>query len=184
MNFISSFMLGISLSMDTFAVALCKGLAVGKVKFKHILNVGAWFGCFQILMPLIGFYTISFFNFHAEKSGKWLAFLILFTIGIGMIHEAFAEKEKPADASFGVKTMLIMSIATSFDALAAGAALAINGDKSIRFFAALTGIITFFMSAAGIKIGSIFGEKHRKNAEIFGGIILILTAIKIFTEQH
>ena len=180
----SAILLGLGVSMDAFAVSICKGLAVGKVKIKHMLTAGLWFGGFQALMPLIGFYIGSLFHGYIEKFDHWIAFMLLGAIGINMIKEALSKKEEDsADASFSFRTMLILAIATSIDALAVGVAIAMESSTNIWLSVALIGIITFLFSAAGIKIGSIFGEKYKKKAELFGGIVLIFIGLKILFDH-
>ena len=184
MAVLSALLLGAGLSMDAFAVSVCKGLAVGKVRPKHMIVAGAWFGGFQALMPLIGYYLGSFFRVYIEKADHWVAFILLALIGANMLREAFSkEDEKPADASFGFKTMLVMAVATSIDALAAGIALAMEEDAGIFLSVACIGVTTFVFSAAGVKVGSVFGEKYKAKAEIAGGVILILLGVKILLEH-
>ena len=184
MPILSALLLGVGLSMDAFAVSVCKGLAVGRVRPKHMAVAGLWFGGFQALMPLIGYYLGSFFRVYIEKADHWVAFILLSLIGANMLREAFSkEDEKPADASFGFKTMLIMAVATSIDALAAGIALAMEEDADIFLSVACIGVTTFAFSAAGVKVGSVFGEKYKAKAEIAGGVILILLGVKILLEH-
>lgn len=184
MTFLSAVLLGLGLSMDAFAVSVCKGLAVGKVRWKHLLSAGLWFGGFQALMPLIGYYLGSFFRTYIEKADHWIAFMLLALIGANMIREAFSgEESKPADASFGVRVMLVMAVATSIDALAAGIAIAMEEDANVFVSVACVGVTTFLFSAAGVKIGSVFGEKYKSRAELAGGVILILLGLKILLEH-
>ena len=174
---LSALLLGVGLSMDAFAVSVCKGLAVGKVRPKHMAVAGLWFGGFQALMPLLGFYLGTFFRAYIEKADHWVAFVLLSLIGANMLREAFSkEDEKPADASFGFKTMLVMAVATSIDALA-------EEDANIFLSVACVGVTTFVFSAAGVKICSVFGEKYKAKAEIAGGVILILLGLKILLEH-
>ncbi len=187
MNFsviLSAILLGIGVSMDAFAVSICKGLATENAKPVHMLKAGLWFGGFQALMPLIGFFIGSLFHGYIEKFDHWVAFILLCAIGINMLKEAFSkDNDAPADSSFGIKTMLIMAIATSIDALAVGVALAMEPSTNIWLSIVLIGITTFLFSAAGIKIGSIFGAKFKNKAEIAGGVILILIGSKILIEH-
>ena len=184
MPLLSALLLGVGLSMDAFAVSVCKGLAVGKVKLKHMAIAGAWFGGFQALMPLIGYYLGSFFHIYIEKADHWVAFLLLALIGANMLREAFSKEEsKPADASFGFRVMLVMAVATSIDALAAGIALAMEEGSGVFASVACIGVITFLFSAAGVKVGSVFGERYRSRAEAAGGVILILLGTKILMEH-
>lgn len=184
MPLLSALLLGVGLSMDAFAVSVCKGLAVGKVKLKHMAIAGAWFGGFQALMPLIGYYLGSFFHIYIEKADHWVAFLLLALIGANMLRGAFSKEEsKPADASFGFRVMLVMAVATSIDALAAGIALAMEEGSGVFVSVACIGVITFLFSAAGVKVGSVFGERYRSRAEAAGGVILILLGTKILMEH-
>lgn len=189
MNFsmiVSAVLLGVGLSMDAFAVSVCKGLAVGKVKASHMAIAGAWFGGFQMLMPIIGYFLGSSFHSYIEKYDHWVAFILLVLIGINMLREALSKKddgEEDANASFGFKTMFVMAVATSIDALAVGIALAMEPETNIWLSVACIGITTFLLSAAGVKIGSVFGNKFKKKAEITGGIILIVLGAKILIEH-
>ncbi|MBR4286863.1 MAG: manganese efflux pump MntP family protein [Clostridia bacterium] len=187
MNIIEAVLLAVSLSMDAFAVALCKGLAIKKIDFKKCLIVGAWFGSFQALMPLAGYLLGSTFseNEIITTYGYWIAFVLLAIIGGNMIKESFEKDEKPLDDSLGFKAMIVMAIATSIDALAAGVGFAFtdfNPDWFVYITFILIGIITLSLSAIGVKIGNIFGTKFKSKAELAGGIILILLGIKILLE--
>lgn len=177
-------LLGIGLSMDAFAVSVCKGLAAGRVRTKHMCVAGAWFGGFQALMPLIGFMLGSVFYTYIMSFDHWIAFVLLAFIGGKMIKEALGgeESEADTDASFGFMTMLIMAIATSIDALAVGITFAFL-NVNIWFAIAIIGITTFICSAAGVKIGSVFGARFQSKAEIAGGVILILIGLKILLEH-
>ena len=175
-----------ALAMDAFAVAICKGLATDKVKIKHMLTVGLWFGGFQALMPLIGYLVGSSFASYIESFDHWIAFGLLAIIGVNMIREALGEDEEQQEDSScgctGFKTMLMMAIATSIDALAVGvtfAFLKVNIWKSVL----LIGITTFIFSFCGVKIGNIFGSRYSKISEIAGGTILIILGIKILIEH-
>ena len=187
MDLISVFsviMLGVGLAMDAFAVSICKGLSVGDVKPKHPMIAGAWFGVFQAAMPVIGYLIGDRLHGYIERFDHWVAFILLAAIGINMLKEAFSGKdEKPADASFGFKTMLIMAVATSIDALVVGVALAMEEDTNIWLSAAVIGVITFILSAVGVKLGSLFGKKYEKKARIAGGVILILIGLKVLLEH-
>ena len=181
---LSAFLLGVGLAMDAFAVAVCKGLAVGKVRVKHMLSAGLWFGAFQAAMPLIGYFLGVKLHSYIEQVDHWVAFILLASIGANMLKEAFSKEEnKPADASFGVKTMLVMAVATSIDALAVGIALAMEAQTNIWLSVLIIGLVTFVLSAAGVKLGSVFGEKYEKKARIAGGVILILLGLKILLEH-
>lgn len=180
-------LLGIGLSADAFAVSICKGLAVGKVKPKQMLIVGLWFGGFQALMPTIGYYLGQYALEFIENFDHWIAFVLLALIGANMIREALAgdeeELEDAGENPFGVKEMAVLAVATSIDALAVGIALAMMQTYSIGFAASVIGVTTFILSAIGLRIGAIFGDKYKKPSEIAGGIILILIGLKILLEH-
>ena len=181
---LSVILLGVGLAMDAFAVSVCKGLSVGKVQIKHLLLAGAWFGAFQAIMPLAGYFLGTSFHKYIEAFDHWIAFILLVLIGANMLREAFSkEEEKPADASFGIKTMFIMAVATSIDALAVGVALAMEENTNILFSVLVIGAVTFLLSALGVKLGSVFGEKYEKKARIAGGVILILIGLKVLLEH-
>ncbi len=179
-------LMAVALSMDAFAVAICKGLATDKVKVKHMLIVGAWFGGFQALMPLIGCTVGGFFMTYIEKVDHWIAFGLLAFIGINMIVEALkkGDDEKP-DASLSFKVMLTMAVATSIDALAAGVGMSVDLKDAWQIALAISsiGVITFVLSAVGVKIGNIFGAKYKFIAELSGGIVLVLMGLKILLEH-
>ncbi len=168
--------LGVGLSMDAFAVSVCKGLSLGKIKWKHMCIAGVWFGGFQALMPIIGYFLGSLFSSVITKYSHWVAFVLLAFIGGKMIKEAFETEE--VDADMDVKTMFILAVATSIDAIAVGVTFAFL-EVNVWLAACLIGITTFVFSAAGVKIGSIFGEKYKSKAEVVGGIILILIGVRI-----
>lgn len=174
------FILAVGLSMDAFAVSVCKGLSLGKIKPKHMCIAGAWFGGFQALMPLIGYFLGSFFAEMIEKYDHWVAFVLLAIIGGNMIKESFGKDEK-VDSSMDVKSMLLLAIATSIDALAVGVTFAFLQVQIVPAVSFI-GVITFIFSAAGVKIGSLFGTKYKSKAELFGGIVLVLIGIKILLE--
>ena len=174
------FILAVGLSMDAFAVSVCKGLSLGKIKPKHMCIAGAWFGGFQALMPLIGYFLGSFFAEMIEKYDHWVAFVLLAIIGGNMIKESF-DKDEKVDSSMDVKSMLLLAIATSIDALAVGVTFAFLQVQIVPA-ASFIGVITFIFSAVGVKIGSLFGTKYKSKAELFGGIVLVLIGIKILLE--
>ena len=180
MNLFDLFVLAVGLSMDAFAVSICKGLSLGKIRGKHMCIAGTWFGGFQALMPLIGYVLGSFFADMITKYDHWIAFVLLAFIGGKMLVEAFGEEEK-VDAKMDSKTMFILAVATSIDALAVGVTFSFL-EVSIIPATIFIGCITFIFSAAGVKIGSIFGEKYKSKAEILGGVILILIGVKILLE--
>ena len=173
----------IALAMDAFAVAICKGLSQSRVRVSHMAITGAWFGGFQGLMPLIGFLLGSVFAGYIEAFDHWIAFALLALIGANMIKESLDGDTCPADSSFGFRTMLTMAIATSIDALAVGVTFALLPDVNILVAVSLIGVITFALSALGVKIGSIFGAKYKSKAELVGGVVLCLMGLKILLEH-
>ena len=181
MGIIELFILAVGLSMDAFAVSVCKGLSLGKIKIKHMCIAGLWFGGFQALMPLIGYLLGSSFSELVAKYDHWIAFVLLALIGGNMIKEALGKDEDSMDDSMGFKTMLLLAIATSIDALAVGVTFAFL-DVSIIPAISFIGVVTFVLSAIGVKAGSLFGYKYKSKAELCGGIILILLGIKILLE--
>ena len=175
MGLIELFLIAVGLSMDAFAVSVCKGLAMPKCTFKKAAIVGLWFGGFQALMPAIGYVL-------GASIDHWIAFVLLALIGGNMIHEALDNDEEEADASLDVKTMFLLAVATSIDALAIGitfAFLKVNIIPAVCFI----GIVTFIISFAGVKIGNVFGVRYKNKAEIVGGVILILLGLKILLEH-
>ena len=185
MGFAELLLLAVGLSMDAFAVSICKGLSMKKTAVKASLICGAWFGGFQALMPLIGFFLGSMFSEAIEAFDHWVAFGLLGVIGINMLKEAFSKCEscQEHDADLSAKAMFIMAVATSIDALAVGISLAMAGDVNITVAVLLIGVITFSLSAIGVKVGSIFGSRFEKKAQAAGGIILILLGLKILLEH-
>ena len=181
MGIIELFILAVGLSMDAFAVSVCKGLSLGKIKIKHMCIAGLWFGGFQALMPLIGYLLGSNFSEIVAKYDHWMAFVLLALIGGNMFQEALGKEEDSMDNSMGFKAMLLLAIATSIDALAVGATFAFL-DVSIVPAISFIGVVTFVLSAIGVKAGSLFGYKYKSKAELCGGIILILLGIKILFE--
>lgn len=177
MGIVELFILALGLSMDAFAVSVCKGLSLGKIQWKHMCIAGAWFGGFQALMPLIGYFLGNFFTDMITSYSHWIGFALLLIIGGNMIKESFEKGEK-LDNSMTAKTMFLLAVATSIDALAVGVTFAFL-KVNIIYAVSFIGVITFVCSAAGIKIGSIFGEKYKSKAEFLGGVILILIGIKI-----
>ena len=181
MSLFELFVLAVGLSMDAFAVSVCKGLAMKQITFEKAAIVGAWFGGFQALMPLIGWLLGSRFKSYITAIDHWIAFVLLLIIGANMIKESFDKSEESANASLGFKIMLMLAIATSIDALAVGVTFAFL-KVAIVSAVSFIGIVTFVCSAAGVKIGSIFGTKYSKKAELFGGVVLILIGSKILVE--
>ncbi len=186
MGIIELLLLAVGLSMDAFAVSICKGLSMKKADPKAMCTCGVWFGGFQALMPLIGFLLGSLFAAAIEAVDHWVAFGLLAIIGVNMLKEAFSQEEEcdcGDHADLSVKTMFVMAVATSIDALAVGISLAMAGDVNIWIAITLIGITTFALSALGVKIGNIFGSRFEKKAQMAGGIILILLGVKILLEH-
>ena len=182
MGLIELFLIAVGLSMDAFAVSVCKGLAMPKCTFKKAAIVGLWFGGFQALMPAIGYVLGAQFQEAIASIDHWIAFVLLALIGGNMIHEALDNDEEEADASLDVKTMFLLAVATSIDALAIGitfAFLKVNIIPAVCFI----GIVTFIISFAGVKIGNVFGARYKNKAEIVGGVILILLGLKTLLEH-
>lgn len=182
------FLLAVGLSMDAFAVSVCKGLAMKKATLKAEATCGLWFGGFQALMPTIGFFMGALFADAIEAFDHWVAFALLAIIGINMLKEALEKKDESGDnpekdADLSVKTMFLMAVATSIDALAVGISLAMVGSVNIWLAAAFIGICTCLLSALGVKIGNVFGSRYEKKAELAGGVILILLGVKILLEH-
>ena len=178
--------LAVGLSMDAFAVSICKGLSMKKATLKAQAICGAWFGGFQALMPLIGFFLGALFADAIAAIDHWVAFLLLCVIGANMLKEAFGSDcdcEEKANADLGVKTMFVMAVATSIDALAVGISLAMAGDVNIFLAVVLIGITTFLFSAVGVGIGNVFGSRFEKIAQITGGVILIVLGLNILQEH-
>ena len=197
MGLIELILLAVGLAMDAFAVSICKGLATKKLEIRYMFIAGLWFGGFQALMPVIGFYLGTSFAGYITKIDHWIAFVLLVFIGINMVKEALEKPEcnseeckngqcniesnKKEKNPYAVKTMFIMAIATSIDALAVGVTFALL-DVNVWVAITFIGVITFIMSAIGIKIGNIFGDKYKSKAELLGGVILILLGVKILVE--
>ncbi len=175
------FVLALGLAMDAGAVAICKGLSVEKVKTSHQIKVGLYFGGFQAVMPLIGYFLGVQFKDMIESIDHWIAFVLLALIGVNMIREALGEGEK-LDDSFDFKTMLPLAVATSIDALAVGVTFAF---LKVQIWSAISfiGVVTFVVSVLGLQIGNVFGCKYKTKAEMFGGLVLIFIGLKILLEH-
>lgn len=182
MGVIELLVLALGLSMDAFAVSICKGLSVPKLQAKHCLICGVYFGGFQALMPLIGWALGIRFQSMITNIDHWIAFVLLAVIGANMIKESFSKEEECPDASFGFKTMLTLAVATSIDALAVGVTFAFL-DVSIVPAVLLIGVTTFVCSAVGVKIGNVFGNRFQSKAEFLGGVVLIAIGLKILIEH-
>lgn len=176
-------LLALGLSMDAFAVSVCKGLATGRVKARHCLLCGLWFGGFQALMPFIGYLLGASFEQYIAGFDHWVAFALLALIGIGMLREAFSREDEKANASFAFTTMLLLAVATSIDALAVGITFGILPQVNLPLALGLIGATTFVLSAVGVKIGAVFGTRYRFAAQVAGGVLLILLGLKILLEH-
>lgn len=183
MGFVELFLLAVGLSMDAFAVSVCKGLFMKRATVRAQLTCGVWFGGFQALMPLIGFYLGTLFAEAIQAFDHWVAFALLALIGGNMLKEAFGAEEECPCADLSVRTMFLMAVATSIDALAVGISLAMVGDVNIWAAVSLIGVTTFALSAVGVAVGNVFGSRYEKKAEMAGGIILILLGVKILLEH-
>lgn len=182
MSLLELFIVAVGLAMDAFAVSICKGLSVSKVKLRHAACAGLWFGGFQALMPLIGWLLGVRFQAAIERFDHWIAFVLLGILGVNMIREAKSGEEECCDCSFGWRAMLPMAVATSIDALAVGVTFAFL-KVDIVAAVAFIGVVTFLLSAVGVRLGSVFGQKYQSAAQIFGGTVLILMGLKILLEH-
>lgn len=177
------FIIAFALSMDAFAVSICKGVCVKKIKLKHSIITGLYFGAFQAFMPLIGYYTGSLFENFIKSIDHWISFILLILIGINFIKESKEPFNKSeCDVSFSFKSMIPFAIATSIDALAVGITL-IFADVNIFISILIIGVTTFILSAIGVKIGNNFGIKYKSKSEFLGGIVLIIIGFKILFEH-
>lgn len=184
MNIFELLLIAVGLSMDAFSVSICKGLTTQRFSWRTALACGLWFGSFQALMPVVGYFLGAQFQEMIETYAHWIAFGLLFLIGTNMIREAvWGKKEKDENNGFlDFKTMFLLAIATSIDALAIGVSFACI-QVNIWIAISIIGVITFLFSILGVKIGNVFGSKYEKSAEIIGGIILILIGLKILFEH-
>ena len=182
-------LMAVALAMDAFAVAICKGLATEKAGIKHMVVVGAWFGAFQAIMPFAGCMLGAAFLGYIKAVDHWIAFILLSFIGGNMIRESLSRDEgcecECEDASLAPRVMLTMAVATSIDALAAGVGMSVTleGIGQILLATGAIGVITFILSAAGVKIGNVFGARYKFIAELSGGIVLVGMGIKTLTEH-
>lgn len=182
MGIIEIFFIGIGLAMDAFAVSVCKGLSMKKINWNKAIIIALYFGIFQALMPIIGYLLGSTFETLVKSIDHWISFILLVLIGGNMIREALEKEKNTIDDSINFKTMIILAIATSIDALTIGITFAFL-KTNIFLASLLIGLITFIMSLVGVTIGNKFGDKYDKIAEITGGIILILLGLKILLEH-
>ena len=181
MSIFELLLIAVSMSMDAFAVSICKGLSVRKVEPKHCLAVGGWFGGFQGIMPVIGFVLTNLFAALITSISHWIAFGLLLFIGGNMIRESMEKEEEEVDDSFSFMTMLTLAVATSIDALAMGVTLNLSG-ANIWLAAPMIAVTTAILSPVGLKVGNIFGAKYKNKAELAGGIVLVGLGIKILLE--
>ena len=184
MSFIELFIIAAALSMDAFAVSICKGLSMQKLSVKNAAIVGCYFGGFQALMPAIGFMLGYQFREVISALDHWFAFVLLSIIGIGMIRDARSDEEEDVDSSVGFKSMFPLAVATSIDALAVGVTFSmVELSVSIWLAVCLIGCTTFLISLGGVYVGNVFGAKYKNKAEFVGGTILILIGVKIILEH-
>lgn len=188
MDIFTLFTLAVGLSMDAFAVAICKGLAMKKITVKKAVIVGLWFGGFQALMPAVGYFLGVRFQEKITSIDHWIAFVLLGLIGVNMIREALEKEDEKVcpdcsgEENLGVREMFVLAVATSIDALAVGvtfAFLRVNIWSAVLFI----GVTTCILSMAGVKVGNVFGTRYKSRAELAGGVILILLGIKILLEH-
>lgn len=183
MGIIELFILAVGLSMDAFAVSVCKGLAMEKCSFRKAATCGVWFGGFQALMPSIGYLLGYQFRSYITAIDHWIAFVLLALIGGNMVKEAMDKEAEEADDSLDVRTMFLLAVATSIDALAVGVTFAFLPDTNIVAAVLFIGVITFSLSTAGVKVGNVFGSRYKSKAEFAGGLILIILGLKILLEH-
>lgn len=186
MSLFDIFLIGIGLSMDAFAVAVCKGLCMKRINYKHTLVIALFFGGFQALMPLIGYFLGTFFESYITAVDHWIAFALLMYIGGKMLYDTFSSDDEeivcPVISRLNVKELLLLAIATSIDALAVGITFSFYKDTNIFSNISVIGVTTFVIAAAGVAIGNKFGTRFKKKAEIAGGVILVLIGAKILLE--
>jgi putative Mn2+ efflux pump MntP len=182
MGVIELLLISVGLAMDAFAVSVGKGMTLTQVRPRHALTAGAWFGAFQALMPIIGYFVGRSFASYVASVDHWIAFGLLILIGANMIREAVWGDDEEIDGNFGFRTMLLMAIATSIDAMAVGISMAFL-DVDIWISALVIGVVTLSLSAVGVYLGSLFGSRLGSKAGVVGGLILIAIGIKIVIEH-
>lgn len=182
MSLVELFIIAVGLSMDAFAVSICKGLSMKKMSWKSSVIVGLYFGGFQAAMPLFGYILGSQFKEAITAFDHWVAFILLSVIGANMIREAFSNEEECVDCSLAPGNMIMLAIATSIDALAVGVTFAFLKVQIIPAVSFI-GITTFTLSVVGVKVGNVFGTKYKSKAEFAGGLILIIMGVKILLEH-
>ncbi|MCM1119677.1 MAG: manganese efflux pump MntP family protein [bacterium] len=182
MSLLNLFLIAVGLSMDAFAVSVCKGLAMEKAPLKKAALAGVWFGSFQALMPLAGYLLGSRFEQYITDVDHWIAFILLALIGGNMIREAFSANEEETSGTMYFKEMLLLAVATSIDALAVGITFAFL-QVNLLSAVGLIGITTFVLSTVGVKVGNLFGSRYKSKAELVGGVLLILMGFNILLEH-
>ena len=182
MDPISIILLGIGLAMDAFAVSICKGLAMRTPSIRSMVIIGIWFGGFQALMPIIGYFLGESFYDYIADFDHWVAFGLLVLIGLNMIREVMSGEEEDIDDDIGIRIMFLLAVATSIDALAVGISMAMDG-ANIWVDASVIGVVTFLISVIGVKLGSVVGDRYSNKAKLAGGVILILIGVKILLEH-
>ena len=183
MGFPELFILAVGPSMDAFAVSICKGLSIRALMPRHAVIVGLWFGAFQALMPLTGWLLGAAFADMIAAVDHWIAFVLLSLIGGNMIREALSKEEEDCDPSLAPLTMLVLAVATSIDALAVGVTFAFLQVDNIFLAVVFIGVTTFVLSAAGVRVGAVFGARFKSRAELAGGLVLIGMGVKILVEH-
>ena len=185
MGYLEIFLTGIALAMDAFAVSICKGIKMPRIRKSHIVIIAVFFGGFQMLMPLIGWLLGSQFVQYISKFDHWIAFALLAFIGVKMAIESFKHEEEDCckcDSKLDLKELVVLAIATSIDALAVGITFALYPDINILPSISIIGIVTFVICAGGVVIGHKFGAKFKSKAELLGGIVLVIIGLKLLIE--
>ncbi len=185
MGYLEIFLTGIALAMDAFAVSICKGIKMPRLRKSHIVIIAVFFGGFQMLMPLIGWLLGSQFVQYISKFDHWIAFALLAFIGVKMAIESFKHEEEECckcDSKLDLKELVVLAIATSIDALAVGITFALYPDINILPSISIIGIVTFIICAGGVVIGHKFGAKFKSKAELLGGIVLVIIGLKLLIE--
>lgn len=187
MSFVELFLIAVGLAMDAFAVSICKGLQMKKINYRHGAVIALFFGVFQGVMPLLGWFLGSSFGSYITRADHWVAFVLLAFIGGKMIYEALHgdddEEVSEGGDTLDIKELFILSIATSIDALAVGITFALLPDTNIWVSITAIAVVTFVLSLVGVVIGNRFGTKYKNKAELFGGVILVLIGLKILLEH-
>lgn len=185
MTFTEIFLFGVGLSMDAFAVSVCKGLCMKKFKASHAFMIALFFGFFQALMPFLGYFLGKTFESYITSVDHWIAFILLAYIGIKMIRDAIKDDDEascPIDQRLNIKELFVLAVATSIDALAVGIAFSFNKDTNIYKNILIIGIVTFVLAFFGVVIGNKFGSRFKKKAQVSGGVILLLLGLKLLFE--